>query len=241
MSVSDLAKDIWLWCYDRQIWLSACHIPGSSNVHADHESRHFNDNLEWKLNPAIFSAICNEFLTPEIDLFASRLNRQLGPFVSWRPDPEAFACDAFSLNLANFNFYAFSPFSLSGMMLHKIQREEATGFCIIPLWPTQPWFSLMLRLPIEIPVILPQRMDLLYLPHHSPRKYHPLLSKLRLIVCKLSGMPSASSRFLNMLPRQLLVAGDHLRGNSISQQLGSGYTSVLRGKLIHFKQLLVEE
>ena len=66
MSVNDLAKDIWLWCYDRQIWLAACHIPASSNVHADHESRHFSDNLEWKLNPAIFSAICNEFLTPEI-------------------------------------------------------------------------------------------------------------------------------------------------------------------------------
>ena len=140
-----------------------------------------------------------------------------------------------------FNFYAFLPFSLIGMMLHKIQREEATGICIIPLWPTQPWFSHMLRLLIEIPVILPQRMDLLYLPHHSPRNYHPLLPKLRLIACKLSGMPSASSRFLDMLPRQSLVAGDHLRGNSISQQLGSGYTSVLRGKLIHFKQLLVKE
>ena len=237
MSLDDLAKDIWLWCYDRQIWLSTCHIPGSSNVHADHESRHFNDNLEWKLNPAIFRAICNEFLTPKIDLFASRLNQKLGLFVSWRPDPEAFACDAFSLNWENFNFYAFPPFSLIGMMLHKIQREEATGICIILLWPTQPWFSHMLRLLIEIPVILPQRMDLLYLPHHSPREYHPLLPKLRLIACKLSGMPSASSRFLDMLPRQSLVAGDHLRGNSISQQLGSAYTSVLRGKLIHFKQL----
>ena len=49
-------------------------IAMSLNVHADHESRHFNDNLQWKLNPAIFSAICNEFLTPEIDYFASRLN-----------------------------------------------------------------------------------------------------------------------------------------------------------------------
>ena len=63
-------------------------------------------------------------------------------------------------------------------------------------------------------------MDLLYLPHHSPRKYHPLLPKLRLIACKLSGMPSASSRFLDMLPRQSLVAGDLLRGDSISQQIG---------------------
>ena len=125
-----------------------------------------------------------------------------------------------------------------GMMLHKIQREEATGICIIPLWPTQPWFSHMLRLLIEIPVIYPQRMDLLYLHHHSPRKYHPLLPKLRPIACKLSGMLSASSRFLDMLPRQSLVAGDNLRGNSISQQSGNGYTSVLRGKLIHFKQLL---
>ena len=26
MPLNNLAKDIWLWCYDRQIWLSACHI-----------------------------------------------------------------------------------------------------------------------------------------------------------------------------------------------------------------------
>ena len=77
---NSLAKSIWLWCKDRHIWLSATHIPGSSND-ADFESRHFNENVEWKLRETIFSQLVQIWGLPCIDMFASRLNRQIETFV----------------------------------------------------------------------------------------------------------------------------------------------------------------
>ena len=34
-----LARDIWLWCEERNLWLSVFHIPGIHNIHADQLSR----------------------------------------------------------------------------------------------------------------------------------------------------------------------------------------------------------
>ena len=47
-----------------------------------------------------------------IDLFASRLNYQLTPFVSNKPDPEAMSVDGFTINWKSLNFYAFPPIAL---------------------------------------------------------------------------------------------------------------------------------
>ena len=55
-------------------------------------------DTEWKLDPIVFKRISSFWGKPSIDLFASRLNFQLRPFVSWKPDPEAFAIDAFSIS-----------------------------------------------------------------------------------------------------------------------------------------------
>ena len=81
---NSITKDIWDWARKRNIWLSAAHIPGSSNVDADQLSRNFNLNLEWMLSKPIFQRIVSLFGKPDIDLFASRLNAQVETFVSWR-------------------------------------------------------------------------------------------------------------------------------------------------------------
>ncbi|WAQ94141.1 hypothetical protein MAR_006612 [Mya arenaria] len=94
--LNNIAKHMWLWSKDRAIWLSATHVPGIANE-ADFSSRHFNENVEWKLAESVFSEAVNCFGLPEIDMFASRLNRQLDRFVSWEPDPDAEAVDAFSV------------------------------------------------------------------------------------------------------------------------------------------------
>ena len=58
---------------------------------------------------------------PDIDMFASRLNKQIECFVSWRPDPDAVAIDAFSLNSSDYKLiYAFVPFSLIGRTIQKV-------------------------------------------------------------------------------------------------------------------------
>ena len=49
--------------------------------------------------------------SPIIDLFASRLNHQLPTYVSYKPDLDAYAVDAFPLVWKQFTFYCFQPFS----------------------------------------------------------------------------------------------------------------------------------
>ncbi len=44
---NELAREIWQWCIVNNVWVSAAHIPGSTNVEADRESRQFNDNIQW--------------------------------------------------------------------------------------------------------------------------------------------------------------------------------------------------
>ena len=42
-----VAREIWLWCIPKNIWLNATHIPGIKNDTADRLSRKFIDRIEW--------------------------------------------------------------------------------------------------------------------------------------------------------------------------------------------------
>ena len=137
MICNDIAKSIWQWATHWNIWLSAAYVPGSDNTVADFKSQHFEDNTEWSLSPVLFRKLTQQFSIPQVDLFASRLNHQVGTFVSWKPKPQAWAVDAFSLNWKDI-VYAFPPFSVLGRVLSKIKMEQASGILVLPLWPTQP-------------------------------------------------------------------------------------------------------
>ena len=97
--LASLSRDLWQWCLQRQITVSATHIPGILNVNADRESRSHLDSSDWKLCLAVLTlqALQNKWGPVDIDLFASRLTKQLPRFVSWKPDPLSEAVDAFSL------------------------------------------------------------------------------------------------------------------------------------------------
>ena len=111
LECNELARDIWVWALDRNIRLSACHIPGTKNIVADKQSRKFREEMEYKLNPDLFQKVIRHFdFTPDIDLFASRINNQLSPYISWQPDPGASFIDAFSVSWETYHFYAFPPF-----------------------------------------------------------------------------------------------------------------------------------
>ena len=45
--------------------------------------------------------------------------------MSYRPDPEAIAIDAFSLNWSNLNFYSFPPFSV--FPLNSVEQADDRG------------------------------------------------------------------------------------------------------------------
>ena len=52
---NNVAREIWLWCLERRIWLTATHIPGIQNETADRVSRKFQDRTESMAEIPVFS------------------------------------------------------------------------------------------------------------------------------------------------------------------------------------------
>jgi hypothetical protein len=64
---------------------------------------------------------------PQIDLFASRINKQFAQYVSYRPDPFASYIHAFTITLADKQFYCFSPFKLYTQINKKNNMRQRQG------------------------------------------------------------------------------------------------------------------
>ena len=157
----NLAIKMWTWCTSRNIILTAEHLPGHLNVTADQESRLIRDRCDWMLNPQKIQ----ENMGPlEIDLFASRLTKQLPHFYSWRADPEAAATDAFMQDWSHLRGFANPPWSLISHCLSKVRAEEARIVLVTPLWNTQPWFPVELEMLEDYPRLLLNQPDLVVLP-----------------------------------------------------------------------------
>lgn len=235
-SLNRLAREIWTWCISKDIWVSAVHVPGVDNDIADFRSRHFSINTEWSLHPSVFEWLCQRTFEPDIDLFASRLNAKVTRFVSWSPDPFAFACDAFSLDWSNFEPYAFPPFSLIPRVLTYLRLHSVQKFLLVtPVWPSQAWYPAVLRMLIDRPILLPRWPNLLQLPHSC--QLHPLRDQIQLAAWTLSGTDCAPREFVEGQPRSSVNLGPRERGNSTSLRGPNGRAGVVNGRLILFKHL----
>jgi len=96
--LSSIARDIWQWCEERDIFLFASYIASAENTIADFESRRLDADTEWSLSSRTFSLVLEEFGPFDVDLFASLLNAKCDLYVSWIPDPSSFAVDAFTVS-----------------------------------------------------------------------------------------------------------------------------------------------
>lgn len=146
-------------------------------------TRKFNDHTEWMLDQKIFNDIIARYGTPDIDLFASRLNHQLPRYVAWEPDPGAEAIDAFSIDWGGMFFYAFPPFCLVGRCLQKIMQDFASGILVVPNWRTQPWFPLLFGVLTEPPMVVHRHKYLFIQPVF--REPHPLHDRINLSICRI--------------------------------------------------------
>lgn len=235
-TLDHLAKNIWEFCLARNVFITAYHIPGKNNVEADFFSRHFSDSTEWMLKKKIFSRLITQLVRPNIDLFASRLNCQLEMYVSWMPDPNAFATNAFSLNWTKFTPYIFPPFCLMGAILNKIREDNVEQALIVcPFWTNQIWFPSLLQCMISLPIRLPRHKDILKLPHNDTQ--HPMGKKLQLIGTVVSGNPLLIEAFHRRLRKASSTAGDQAQESSIHQLGRNGLCGVTSNIEIPFVQL----
>ena len=230
-----LAKSVWMYCMENDIWLTACHLPGVLNIEADISSRQFNERTEWQLQPDIFCKITDILGTPEIDLFACRLNNQLPKYVSWKPDPGACHVDAFSFSWSGQFVYIFPPFSLLNRCLQKLEKDQTLALLVAPVWPTQVWWPRLLSLLVANPLMLPQDKDLLTLPQSGT--LHPLRKQMRLMACLLSGSTMKQEEYRSqLLDCSWHPGGGELR-NSTPGTSRNGQHFVSRGKSIIFNHL----
>ena len=174
-------------------------------------------------------------MVPDIDLFASRLNAKVNEFVSWHPEPGATVVNAFSISWTHLRSYAFPPFSVLPQVLRKIRDDKAVVLLIAPVWTTQSWYPLLLKLLTEEPILLPKKENLLVLPHS--KALHPMRDSLVLAAWMLSGDPSEVEVFLMKQPASLPHLGPlRLISNTI-QPGKSGVAGVMKEKLIYVRRL----
>ena len=216
-----LAREIWLWCIDKNIHISAAHLPGRINLEADKLSRFFNDDLEWSLDRGTFDMILTLYPRIKVDLFASRLNHKIDSYVSLRPDPHALAVDAFSIVWTDILYYVFPPFSLMARILQKMEQDSTEAVVIAPLWPTQAWWPSLLHMINGPCFLLPKPQEILHLPQ-KPTHRHPL-TKMKLGVFRLSGNPLTASKYRKRLRKSSLSPGGSQLKSSTTATLNSGF------------------
>ena len=90
--------------------------------------------MEWKLDEMVFKRLQNLCGKCDVDLFASKDNHQLENYVSFKPDPNAVAIDAFALSWRNIDCYLFPPFSVISSVLKKLVEEEVRfALLVVPV------------------------------------------------------------------------------------------------------------
>ena len=235
--LNSLARDIWIWCEKRNIWLSVFHIPGKLNVKADGLSRiskKLNSDMEWALDMHCFQEIERKMGKCTIDLFASSCNHKLERYVSFIPDDKACAVNAFSISWSNEINYLFPPFSVLGRCLQKIVEDRAEGIVVCPIFTTQTFFPQLLHLISGQCYILPKVDKLLQLP--GKQQTHPLTS-MKMGVFRVSGNTSRVREYQKTLPKLSSLPGEIQLRNNIGHISKNGCSFVVKDKLLTLSHL----
>ncbi len=178
------------------------------------------------LNPQIFAQLHSVMGPRHVDLFASRLTRQLPRFFSWRPDPEAAAVDAFTQDWSKIRGYANPPWCLIPRCLTHIKRQRARVLLIAPLWKTQPWFPVLLDMLEDYPRILPMRPDLTL----NPTGLEFIMNQVpTLVAWPICGIPSSQGAFRNQLLSYYSPPGGPKQHPTTTPCSTSGLAGVSRG------------
>ena len=132
-----LTEDILEFCAQYSITLIPRHLQGALNVLADRGSRKGPISTEWSLDDSSFHfAACRVRIFPQVDLFATRYNYKIDPFVSPCPDVLAWATDATSLDWNHWDsIYLFPPKTLLPSLLSKIASFRGQGLLIAGRFP----------------------------------------------------------------------------------------------------------
>lgn len=151
-AISEEVEQLWEFCLQRGIILKARYLPGKDLPEIDFLSRMAKNDSELGLTHNDFDMLILQFGTPEIDLFATRFNTKIRRFVSFHPDPKAWAQDAFSLQWRDLGLsYAFPPFNQIGRVLSKLREEGGKMILVTPDWTGATWAPDLREMSVQYP------------------------------------------------------------------------------------------
>ena len=227
----NLAKNLWMWCLERNIHIIAQHLPGVQNTIADAESQTMVDRSDWKLNEDIFKRIDQLFGPIELDLFASRLTRQCQTYFSWWPDPYTAAMDAFLQDWSTVKGFANPPWALIGQVLSQTQTQRTQVILVTPVWKSQPWYPMLLGMTVTHPRLIPQT------PHTIISQDLSTMMLPQLAVWSISGVTTEANNFQQRLRHSFSVHGEPKLTNHTTHSSGSGIAGVMNMATIPFLDL----
>ena len=181
-----------------------------------------------------FHRLSSVFGKPDIDLFASRLNKQVEHDASWLSDPGSCIIDAMPVSWHKQYVYIFPPFSMIWPALKKVQRECQKALIIVSKWTTKPWFPLLLQVAVAQPRVISSPLLTLA----GTKKIHPLSPKLWLLAALCSDNITEQKNFQNKLPIYYQQHGGKIPKISMKGQSKGMSVFVMKGKLIHAIQMI---
>jgi hypothetical protein len=140
---------------------STTHLAGVLNVRADRLSRRRFDPRAWSVAPWVFRLVQRELqLFCCMDLFADRSNAQCRRYAAMQHDGNAEFVNAFSrpwapLMTQQLLLWAHPPYVLIPKVIRRVLEEKIELILVTPVWPSQPWWPLLLSLAAAVPVLLP--------------------------------------------------------------------------------------
>ena len=166
-----LMSSIWMEAHKAGIKLSARHLAGVLNIHADRLSR-LPAQYEWMLHPRIFKYLDTIWGPHHVDRFASITNAQLPIYNSFRYDPLTSGVDALAQDWTKTNNFCNPPWRLMGKVLHKVKQSGAMATVIAPMWPQQWWYQKLCRMSVGMPIPIPNSPKTFLHPFACPEPRH---------------------------------------------------------------------
>ena len=156
--------------------------------------------------------------------------------MAWKPDPNSFATDAMQQDWSKMFGFAFPSFSLIGWVINKVLRENVEAMILVtPTWQTHPQYTLLLRMSIQCPLLLPVLPNLLLNPLGEK---HPLETRsLRLGVWKIIGKRRKSKKFQAVQPNLSPFPGDQVQLQVTNWPGTSELAGIVDNELIQFVYL----
>lgn len=197
-------------CERRKVKVVAEHLPGVKNKWADTLSRLPKDRSDWKLNSGVFRLLDKIWGPHSIDWFATKVNTQLPRYASWSVDADCVYVDAIKHLHRRENGYANPPFAVIGLVLQKLKTSKQSLTMVVPAWPAQHWWPMLLELMVDIPILLPNHSQLFTPSEVSGISYTPAAPPWGVLAFRLSGNCLKRRRFRKKYLRLLRQGGQPL-------------------------------